>query len=164
MQVVVEPARQVERSVLENLMSLYLHDFSEHFGTPPGPEGRFVYERLPLYFKEAGRHPFLIRAGGELAGFALVSRGSLIRDAPDVFDLSEFFVVRGLRRRGVGREAAGQVFRSFPGTWEVRALDRNPGAGEFWAEAIARHTGDDFREEPWESQSGTWRVFSFEQG
>ena len=58
--------------------------------------------------------------------------------------MTEFFVARGLRRKGVGGAAAAAVFRSLPGAWEVRALDRNSGAGAFWARTIAGHTGGAF--------------------
>jgi len=150
--------------VLENLLSLYLHDFSEVLGFAPGPDGRFVYDRLPLYFEEPGRNAFLVRADDELAGFALVSLGSVVTGAPDVRDLSEFFVARGLRRRGVGRDAASAVFRRFPGPWEVRAMDRNEGAAEFWTRAISHHTGGAFEVQAWRSDSGqTWQVFRFRQ-
>lgn len=151
--------------VLENLLSLYLHDFSEFLGMTPGPDGRFVYDRLPLYFEEAGRDAFLIRADRRLAGFALVSLGSVVTGAPEVRDLSEFFVARGLRRRGVGSRAASAVFRRFPGTWEVRAMDQNEGAAEFWMHVISRHTSGAFEVVPWRSDSGqTWQVFRFRQG
>jgi predicted acetyltransferase len=164
MRVELVEASIADEAVLANLLSLYLHDFSEAFGDPPGPDGRFVYERLPLYFEDAGRTPFLIKSAGQLAGLALVSRGSRIDDSPLVWDLSEFFVARGLRRHGVGRSAASQLFRRFPGVWEVRALDRNPGAFEFWSSAISRHAGGAFEWLPWESQDGmTWKVFRFSQ-
>jgi len=153
-----------ERPVLENLLNLYIHDFSEVLGRAPDPDGRFTYDRLPLYFEESGRTPFLVRCGSDLAGFALVSSGSLVSGSPDVWDLSEFFVVRGLRRRGVGRSAASHVFRRFLGVWEVRAMDRNEGASAFWANTIARHTNGGFEVHPWESEPGTtWKVFRFSQ-
>jgi predicted acetyltransferase len=153
-----------DQPALANLLTLYLHDFSEVLGGTPGPDGRFVYGRLPLYFEEAGRTAFLVRAEGALAGFALVSRGSVTTGSPDVWDMTEFFVVRGLRRRGVGCEAASAVFRRFAGPWEVRALDRNAGAARFWARAIDRHTRGAFEVRPWKAETGlTWQVFRFEQ-
>lgn len=165
MPVELREASVADEPVLANLMSLYLHDFSEAFGVAPPPDGRFVYDRLPLYFTEPGRNAFLIRSDGGLAGFALVSLGSAIGGSTAVRDLSEFFVVRGLRRRGIGRTAAAAVFERFPGDWEVRAMDRNRGAGRFWARVISDHTGGAFTVEPWQSEpAGTWKVFRFSQG
>jgi predicted acetyltransferase len=153
-----------DASVLANLLSLYLHDFSEVSGGAPGLDGRFDYDRLPLYFEESGRTALFIRSDGALAGFALVSLGSVVTGALDVWDLSEFFLVRGLRRRGIGSMAASAVFRRFEGEWEVRALDRNPGAFEFWTRAVSRHTRGAFHTQPWVSESGsTWKLFRFSQ-
>ncbi len=165
MHVELSEASIPDQPILVNLLSLYLHDFSEVFGDAPGPDGRFTYERLPLYFEEVGRTPLMIKSDGRLAGFALVTRGSRVDDSPLVWDLSEFFVVRGLRRRGVGQMAASELFGRFSGAWEVRALDRNKGAFEFWASAISRHTRGEFEMLPWESNDGmTWKVFRFTQG
>jgi predicted acetyltransferase len=165
MDVEVAAASISDASVLANLLSLYLHDFSEVVGGAPGLDGRFDYERLPLYFEEPGRMALFIRLDGVLAGFALVSLGAVVSGAPDVWDLSEFFVVRGLRRRGIGAMAASAVFRRFAGDWEVRALDRNPGAFEFWTRAISRHTSDALTMQPWVSEAGSsWKVFRFRQG
>jgi predicted acetyltransferase len=163
MRVELAEASIADAPVLANLLSLYLHDFSEVFGSAPGPGGRFDYERLPRYFEEPGRTAFLVRCDGALAGFALVSRGSVISSAPDVWDLTEFFVARGLRRRGVGRIAACAVFSRFPGAWEVRALDRNPGAAEFWTRAISQHTSGAFEVRPWPDAEPEWKVFRFSQ-
>lgn len=163
--VALAPAGPDEEEALANLVSLYLHDFSEIFGGAPGSDGRFVYDRLPLYFREPERTALLARVEDALAGFALVTRGSWVSGAPDVWDLSEFFVVRGLRRRGVGSAAASAVFARFPGAWEVRALERNPGAVAFWEQAIDRHTKGTFELESWESEPGrAWKVFRFAQG
>ena len=112
----VDPALREHAPILANLLELYAHDFSELHILDIGPDGRFGYESLPLYWSEPNRHPFLIRADGKLAGLALVKRGSEISGNQTVWDMSEFFVLRGCRRRGIGMLAArkcGGVFRGF---------------------------------------------------
>ena len=64
--------------ILANLLELYAHDFSELISLEPGPDGRFGYDKLLLYWTEAGRHPLLIAVDGRWASFALVKRGSEI--------------------------------------------------------------------------------------
>ena len=118
-----------DRRVLENLLELYLHDFSELTDADVDEQGRFSYRFLDNYWTDADRHPFLIRSGGRLAGFALVRSG-----APH--DMAEFFVMRKYRRRGVGRAAARIVFAAFPGEWQVREMAANSGATAFWRDAI----------------------------
>ena len=154
-------ASQSDHHILENLLHLHMHDFSEFLGTTPSEDGRFSYPRLPLYWEEPSRAAFLIRAAGSLAGFALSSRGSLISGDPEVSDVSEFFVVRGLRRRGVGRAAAHELFRT-AGVWEVRVLDSNQPAQRFWRATIEQYTRGHFKVEPWTRDDGSeWHVFRF---
>ena len=155
-------ATPADRERLENLLEFYLHDFSEILGYAPRENGRFGYDRLDAYWSESGRFPFLIRADSQLAGFALVSQGSLVSGDPAVFDVTEFFVVRGLRRHGVGLAAALQVFASFLGTWEVRVLERNVGAQPFWERAVSSFTHGRFESCLWRSARGrSFRVFRF---
>lgn len=154
-------ATRADEQRLENLIELYLHDFSEILGFTTGENGRFGYPLAP-YWSDAGRFPFLIRADGKLAGFALVSSGSQVSGDPAVYDVAEFFVVRGLRRHGVGLAAAHRVFASFSGTWEVRVMERNTGARVFWEHAVSAFTKGSFESFEWQSQRGTnFHVYRF---
>lgn len=142
-------------------MELYLHDFSEILGLTPGNDGRFGYPLAP-YWSDAGRSPFLIRADGQPAGFVLVSLGSQVTGDPNVFDVAEFFVVRGVRRHGVGLATALRVFASFPGTWEVRVIEQNVGALIFWERAVSAFTKGRFESIAWRSERGrNFRVYRF---
>jgi len=140
--VTVEPATAEQAPILSQLLELYSHDFSELLELPIGEDGRFGYPYLPLYWREPTRFPFLVRADGALAGFVLIRQGSLVSGAPEVYDVSEFFVLRGYRRRGVGHEAAFATWRHFPGRWEVRVSQNNAAALAFWQRTINAFTGD----------------------
>ena len=111
--------------ILANLLELYAHDFSEFHDIDLGADGRFGYRHLGLYWSEPDRHAFLVRVNGMLAGFVLVKRGSEVSGNETVWDMAEFFVIRGYRRRGVGTQVAHEVWRQFPGTWEVRVMQSN---------------------------------------
>jgi predicted acetyltransferase len=162
MTVALVRASETDRSVLENLLHLYVHDFSEFLGMTPSDEGRFEYPALPLYWSESGRAAYFIRSGSDLAGLALVSRGSRISGDPEVLDLSEFFVVRGVRRRGVGQSAAHELFRSNSGVWEVRVNEVNVPAQRFWRRVIDMYTGGHFHRDTWVRDDGSrWNVFRF---
>jgi hypothetical protein len=67
----VDPALREHATILANLLELYAHDFSEFHSLDLGPDGRFGYKSLSLYWSEADRHPFLIRGGWQAnwAGF-----------------------------------------------------------------------------------------------
>src|SRR5262249_26497042 len=123
MRVQVIPASAEDRATLRNLMQLYLHDFSEVLTRAPDRDGAFAYPHLDDYWRDERRKPFLITADGEVAGFALVRTISVVTRSAGVADMAEFFIVRGLRRHGVGRAAAHLLFARFPGTWEIRVID-----------------------------------------
>src|SRR5262249_53587201 len=119
------PATREQQQVLANLLELYVYDFSELLSLDTQEDGRFGYKHLPLYWSEAGRHPFLARVDGKLAGFVLVKRGPGVSCNEVVWDIAEFFVLRRYRRHGVGMRVAHEVWRRFPGTWEVRVREGN---------------------------------------
>lgn len=125
----VIPAAREQKALLANLLELYVYDFSELLGLEPEDDGRFGYPQLPLYWSEKGRHPFLVRVEGKPAGFVLVKQGRGVLGGGLVWDIAEFFVLRGYRRRGIGMQVAHDVWRRFPGMWEVRALEANVAAG-----------------------------------
>lgn len=133
----VECASIEQRTILENLIQLYIYDFTEYVPMTLRPDGRFEYSRLSLYWAESGRHPFIIRADGRLAGFALVTKGSDFSGNKAVWDMAEFFVLRGERGRGVGYAGAANIWRQLPGPWEVRVMPDNLRALQFWRTSIA---------------------------
>ena len=129
------------RHVLDALMQLYLHDFSEYAPLNTrhgevGEDGRFDYPWLDAYWQEPGRVPLLVRADGRIAGFVLVNQWSAL-DRPLDHAIGEFFVLRKYRRAGVGTRAAHLVFRRMRGRWEVPVASYNHGALAFWRQVVA---------------------------
>jgi len=161
-QVEVLPAAPEQAPILANLLELYAHDFSEFHAIDLGADGRFGYRHLPLYWREPDRHPFLIRVNGRLAGFVLVKRGSEISGNETVWDIAEFFVIRGYRRRGIGSQVAHEVWRRLPGAWEVRVMQSNTSAYHFWARAISTFTAEAISPVCVEKNGERWTLFSFE--
>lgn len=70
----VREAAADEKPILRQLLELCEYDFSEFEGTDAGPHGFYGSRYLDHYWTEAGRHPYLIRVDGNLAGFMLVNR------------------------------------------------------------------------------------------
>lgn len=157
----VIPASQEQQPILANLLELYAHDFSEFIELKLGANGRFGYTHLSSYWKEPNRFPFLIMVDGHWAGFAFVRRGSQISGDENVWDMTEFFIVRGYRRLGIGREVAHGVWQKFPGKWEVRVINRNEKAVEFWRRAISEYVGKDIDPISYTKNGEGWHVFSF---
>lgn len=151
-----------QEPIVANLLELYGHDFSEFHDLDLGDDGRFGYKNLSLYWREADRHPFLVRIDGRLAGLVLVKRGSELSGKETVWDMAEFFVIRRYRRRGVGTQIAHEVWMRFPGSWEVRVMQSNVVACNFWERAIALFTGAAMDPARVEKDGECWKLFSFE--
>ena len=162
-EVVLEAATPADATLLSNLLELYIHDLSAAFPSVElGPDGRFGYKDLALYWSEPERRfPFLIRCDGRVAGFALAKRGSPATEDPEVYDVAEFFILRRHRRSGVGHRAAVLLWNRFPGRWIVRVSEGNLGALPFWAGVIADFTGGAAMEFKRPGSPHAWRVFSF---
>ncbi len=79
-----------------------------------------------------------------------------------IWDMAEFFVVRRYRRRGVGTRAAHDVWRRFPGRWEVRVMQCNRSAVSFWEGAVATFAGEAFGSTIVSAKGKLSRVFSFD--
>jgi predicted acetyltransferase len=163
--VALEVATPDAAPVLSNLLELYMHDMSEIFPIAVGGDGRFRYANLPLYWSEPEqRFPFLIRSGAHLAGFVLATRGSPATDDPTHFDVAEFFVLRGHRRAGVGRQAAFLLWNRLPGQWVVRVSEANRTGMPFWRTTVQEYTRGEFSELERPGSPHRWRVFTFRSG
>ena len=140
--VTVCPATAEEWPVVERLAQLERHDLSQFRGYVPRADGTYAFDTLDLFRTEPGRQAWLIRYGLTLAGFALTrpleSGGT---------SMYAFFIVRGLRRHGVGLQAARELLRLIPGVWGIAFQDENAGAQPFWDVSLPTLSVTD----------GTWR-------
>lgn len=159
----LERATELDAPLLANLLELYIHDMSAFIARLElGPDGRFGYEKLPLYFSDpARRFAYLIRHDTRAVGFAFVTRGSPVDSDPEVLDVADFFVARGHRRHGVGARAAMLLWGALPGRWTVRVLAANVGALEFWRGVVAEFSQGTAEEESLADATGDWRIFRF---
>ncbi|MFM2417910.1 MAG: hypothetical protein RL385_2633 [Pseudomonadota bacterium] len=147
--------------LLSHLLELYIHDLSAVFTQVKlGDDGRFGYPALSQFVAGTdGRHAYLLREAGSLAGFVLVQRGSPASADPNVRDIAEFFVLRSFRGRGLGRAAAELLWDTLPGPWVIRAAQKNAPAVRFWREVVGRYAGP--RMVVAEFRPG-WVAFSFD--
>lgn len=136
------------KSVLRRLLELYQYDSSEFEYTDVNSNGEFGYKYLDHYWTEPHRTPLFIIADGKYAGFVLLSRcPACLSQGNETMSVSEFFVMRKYRRKGIGRAAAIKAFRKFPGLWEIRQVERNLPAQKFWRKIIGDYTDGDYKEE-----------------
>lgn len=142
--------------MLGNLGQLYRHDLSGPYGLVPNLDGTFNNRRLDLFLAEADPAvgAWLIMAAGSLGGFVMTAPAD-----GGGRSISDFFIVRALRRCGVGREAARQVIAMTPGPWRIAFQAYNPGAQRFWSQVASDAVGDQWAMH--DDSSGlqyTWKV------
>jgi predicted acetyltransferase len=155
-----------EVRILENLMQLYTHDFSEFWaGTPRGdldPQGRFEAYPLDEYWSRPNWSALFIWRDRVLAGFSLINDKTHSGEAADR-NVGEFFILRKHRGQGVAQRAAELIFSSHAGSWEVAVARKNLRACEFWRRTInnaGRATG--FREMDLRSEAWNGPIFRFD--
>src|SRR5881398_509352 len=111
MELELTPATLDQKPILENLLELYIHDFSEFLHREVGPDGRFGYAHLDLYWTDPQRAPLLLYVNRSLAGFVLIRRVLQHPSNVNMWDMAEFFVMRAFRRGGIGTRVALEVFK-----------------------------------------------------
>ncbi len=144
MDIQVVEAGYEDKPVLRNLMELYVYDFSEFIDCDVNEHGLYDYGYVDHYWTENGRYPFLIRVDGKLAGFVLVRETG---EGPGRrLMVTEFFVMRKYRRKGVGKFAAWQTFDRFHGIWKIGEVKTNTPAVQFWRAIVGEYTHGNFQE------------------
>lgn len=79
-----------DKSVLRNLLELYIYDFTEFGPYDVDSHGLYGYKYLDLYWTEEGRYSFIFSVDGKIAGFVLVRREYLDELGEYCYSIAEF--------------------------------------------------------------------------
>jgi len=159
MKVELHQARGKDIPVLRRLMQLYLYDFAAIDDGAIADDGLYGdAATIESFWTDPRMTSFLVRVDGTLAGFVLVrDRARYVGDGTR--EVSEFFILRRHRRRGVGGETARRVFDKFPGKWELTQITSNVEAQAFWRRVIGDYTGGRYEEQPRPDGKGVMHRF-----
>jgi predicted acetyltransferase len=141
-------------------MELYQYDFSEFDGQDLDEHGCFGYGDLDYFWFEPTHAVFLVTVDEKLAGFVLIDNEVVVTG--NERSVTEFFILRKYRRQGIGKQVAIEVFRRLPAKWEVRVIEQNSPAQDFWRRVIAEYTQDKFQEKQLDDDEWHGPVFSFD--
>jgi predicted acetyltransferase len=135
-----------EKKLFQNLLQLYMYDFTEFTDVDINQNGLFnIFQDFDSYWIEQDdNRPYIIRKNDNIAGFALVK--IITTDTRRYNYLAHFFVMRKYRRQGLGKEIARILFDSQKGEWELYQLDRNEPAQIFWTRIINEYTNGNYEE------------------
>jgi len=164
----VAGAVRAQAPIIQNLMQLYTHDFSEFWaGTARGDlnaQGLFDAYPLDEYWSLTHWAALLIWCDRVLAGFCLVNDRTH-SGLKAQRNMAEFFILRKHRGRGVGRCAAEMIFSRLPGSWEVAVARKNAHAREFWRKTITRSANcSEFEELDLQDERWNGPIYRFEWG
>lgn len=153
MPITIREARSArsDRDWIEETYGEYLADLTaDTTGVFPSltVTGQSVAEIIQGWFHDDRCTAFIVLRELEPVGFAVVQRslaGS--EDLKRHFRLSEFFIRKPFRSKGVGRGAAMLIFARYAGEWTIAEQSRNPGAIRFWRRVVSEFTDGKFREQ-----------------
>jgi len=128
----ISTATESDRSVLEQLWTMFSHDMSAHSGTLPDVHGRFRQERLDNALTRAAWCGYVIRLDAVPVGFCIVREVG----SPEQV-ISSFFLVNAARRLGHGRVVVRAVTSQHRGPWAVAFQEANTAAAAFWRSIAA---------------------------
>ena len=142
MNVEILQVKEKDRIVVENLARLYTYDISEFAravsdGYKCSEEGLFE-GGCGGYFESLTCQIFLVRVDNELAGFAIIEL--LDQGCSIDYTVSEFFILRAFRGKGIGKYVAHALFNRFKGNWDVMVWIGNSPAVAFWGNVIEDYT------------------------
>ncbi|WP_223701811.1 GNAT family N-acetyltransferase [Sutcliffiella deserti] len=132
MNITLHKVVEKEKSTLQNLYSLYLHDLSKF--TPNielGSDGIFHFEDLSLFWKTEGLSPYFIHYDKSIVGFLLLVERPYLKKDHD-FGINDIFVINKYKGRGIGRAALKEIFQQKEGSYFVLELAENTPAIVFW--------------------------------
>ena len=139
----VQTATAADRLPVYRMLELYQHDLSDVWDQDLDLHGEYGYA-LDDHWTRPKHAAFVFRVAGCYAGFALTDPKVRLPDGD--WWLTQFFVLKKYRRRGVGQAAARQVFDAVRGRWQVGQMRGNLPAQAFWRRTIAEYTGGAFIE------------------
>ena len=149
-----------DKPLIQRMMELYQYDFSEYEEIDLDSHGTFGYPWLDNYWEEKGRYPFIVRVESRLAGFVLVNQMTYLPG--NEWAISEFFIMRKYRKRGVGKTVAFSIFDRFHGKWEVHELENNRPSQLFWRKVIAEYAHGQYSEINLNDERSKGPIQSFE--
>ena len=133
------------KEVIYNLMQLYQYELSFYEDDSTTftmlDSGLYVLKYIEKYWQEENRHPYILKADNELAGFVLQRFNE-----ENMNEIAEFFVLNKYRKLGAGKFMANKMFELYKGKWEVRTLLKNERAQKFWRNTIKEFTNNNFEE------------------
>ena len=157
----VRASRSNSRQI-ESLLDDYLGELSNYRDVSIGATSSVNYPYLDAYWSEVGRHIFLIQYSEQVVGFAFIRDPSSTESV--AHQVTEFYVRPDSRRLGIGRRAVLEIWKLFPGQWELQVHARNTAAVRFWESCIETEANGNPQPREVKASDGRRLQFNFRIG
>lgn len=128
------------KSLLFNLMQLYLYDLSVYFNFKINNNGIYEYDHFEDYFIDSNYIPYFIYSDNELVGFVLLNDYSPITNTHEnIINVSEFFILKLYRKQGLGEMTFQALLEMHKGVWTIKPAAFSKEANAFWETIINKH-------------------------
>ncbi|MDR2547780.1 MAG: GNAT family N-acetyltransferase [Lachnospiraceae bacterium] len=144
MEVKLKRALLEDREIIANLLEKYSYEFSQYDDRDVNKLGLYGYQYLDYYWTETNRHPYIIEADENIAGFVMINDFPEANDRETDFSVSEFFVMHKYRRRGVGEKAFLMVMNLHKGKWQLKRHPKNLASVSFWDKVVDEYTNGNY--------------------
>ena len=127
-----------EKSKLEKLLQLYLHDLSFYFPIDfDSTKCEYEYD-LNKYFED--NYAYFIQSDEDILGFILVDNNS-----NNNYEISEMFVLNNYKGNRIGEQSVIKIFNKYRGNWTIKAVPCSPVAESFWKKTVNNYTKGNFK-------------------
>lgn len=127
-----------ERSKLEKLLQLYLHDLSLYFPLDFDSEKCEYDYDLDKYFDND--FAYFIKSSNNILGFILIDNNGNYN-----YEISEIFVLNNYKEKQIGTKAVIKVFDLYRGNWTIKAVPKSKVAEKFWIKVVSEYTNDNYK-------------------
>lgn len=104
-----------------HLQQLYEHEFSIITGYQTDERGLYDSKELMSHWSDTF-DVFVLYDQKRPVGFSVINLKSMISLQENVRDMAEFFILPDARKHGLGQWFAHELFKKYPGQWQVRQL------------------------------------------
>ena len=130
--------QEKDRDLLWNILQKYLYEMSGYYGDQMDENGDYSYRYFDEYFSDPRRAAYFIYDDAGLAGFAMLNPYSAVGGEPD-HTMAEFTIFPSCRRRHLAKDVVRELFRMYPGKWEIKFNENNPAAKRLWETVTAKY-------------------------
>lgn len=140
-----------EKNTLQKMLSSYLTEMN--LSTE--------YPYFDTYWQDDKRLPFFIKQNRKIVGFVLINDFIIDNDFQANQSIAEFYVKPDFRRKGIGKNVAMELFKTYQGKWEIRQQINNKNAQLFWTKVIGTFSNGNFNDRIIEVGSSKMRIQTF---